>query len=259
MTYQDERTKGDPRFDGQGEWGPGNDKFDAEVDHFLKHDVVQQEVARRRAEGTIDLTKGVAGGAFVFDRPTLSEETLWGLGDQVLWVKGEALMVAALQSLGKTTLLGQVLRARLFGGQVLGLPVAKFEGHTLYLAMDRPKQAARSLSRQFTADQREVLDERVTFWPGPPPCDLAADPSMLARMADKFGAADVYVDSLKDAALGLSSDETGAAYNRARQTLLASGREVLESHHNVKRNPKGGRPTAIADIYGSAWLTNGCG
>ena len=30
-------------------------------------------------------------------------------------------------------------------------------------------------------------------------------------------------------------------------------------HHTVKRGQGGGPPTAVADIYGSAWITNGTG
>jgi len=64
----------------------------------------------------------------------------------------------------------------------------------------------------------------------------------------------VIVDSLKDAALGLSDDEVGAGWNRARQGALVAGVEVLELHHNIKRATEG-----IADVYGSAWLTAGAG
>ena len=69
----------------------------------------------------------------------------------------------------------------------------------------------------------------------------------------------VFVDSVKDAALGLSSDEVGAAYNRARQYVIADGCELCDSHHAVKRGPNGAPVKDINDIYGSAWLTNGCG
>jgi hypothetical protein len=57
----------------------------------------------------------------------------------------------------------------------------------------------------------------------------------------------VFIDSLKDAAIGLSEDEVAAAYNRGRQYLLAAGRELCELHHTVKRGQR--TPTA-ADIYG---------
>ena len=61
---------------------------------------------------------------------------------------------------------------------------------------------------------RAELDERLRIWPGPPPHDLARHPSLLARLCDQAGADTVVIDSLKDAALKLSEDEVGAAYNR---------------------------------------------
>ncbi len=69
----------------------------------------------------------------------------------------------------------------------------------------------------------------------------------------------VVVDSLKDAAVGLVDDAVGAGYNRARQTALAAGIEVVELHHLVKRGPNGTKPTTLADVYGSMHLTAGAG
>ena len=50
-------------------------------------------------------------------------------------------------------------------------------------------------------------------------------------MAEHYDAGTVFVDSLKDAALGLSNDEVGAAWNRARQHLLNAGHQLCELHH----------------------------
>jgi hypothetical protein len=129
----------------------------------------------------------------------------------------------------------------------------------LYLAMDRPSQIARSLARQFGPEHREVLQKRVTFWKGPPPRDLAANPALLAKMAAYYGAGVVIVDSLKDAAVRLSEDAVGAQWNRARQHLLAQGCQILELHHSTKRGPAGAPISGVADIFGSTWLTSGCG
>lgn len=73
------------------------------------------------------------------------------------------------------------------------------------------------------------------------------------------GAQAVVVDSLKDAALGLSEDEVGAGYNRARQTALAAGVQVLELHHTTKRGANGNPIGDIGDVYGSTWFTSGSG
>jgi replicative DNA helicase len=87
---------------------------------------------------------------------------------------------------------------------------------------------------------------------------MALDPTLLARMALGVDAGTVYVDSLKDAVIGLSEDAVGAAYNRARQSLLAHGIQICELHHNRKANPNNG-PVGVNDVFGSTWLTSGAG
>jgi hypothetical protein len=103
------------------------------------------------------------------------------------------------------------------------------------------------------------VSERFKVWPGPPPVDLARFPDELVALAVEAGADTVVLDSIKDAALGLSEDEVGAGYNRARQKLIREGIDLLELHHTVKRNAQGGAPSTAADVYGSTWLTNGTG
>jgi hypothetical protein len=139
------------------------------------------------------------------------------------------------------------------------MPVAPVDGPILYLAMDRPRQIRRSMLRQFDHTERDQISGRLLIRPGPPIADLAARPTLLAEMAAECGAAVIYVDSLKDAAIGLSADEVGAAYNRARQFTLANGCQLCELHHLIKRNPLGGQPNTVADVYGSNWLTAGAG
>lgn len=202
----------------------------------------------------------VDGAAFILDQPT-DIPARWGNGTAVLWPEGETLMVAGPQGLCKTTLAGLLVHAQLGlgAGTVLGLPVAPLNRPILYLAMDRPRQIARSLARQFTEADRGVLAERLIIRKGPPPADFAAQPLLLAGLAAEYDAGAVYVDSVKDAALGLSKDEVAAAYNRARQHLLAQGCELCELHHVRKQGADGGAPKSIEDIFGSTWLTSGCG
>lgn len=198
---------------------------------------------------------------FLFDQ----EDTLialWGDGDDILWAEGEALMIAGGMGLGKTTLAGQIIRAQLglAPTDVLGLPVHPVNGPILYLAMDRPRQIRRSMLRQFDPTERDQISGKLLIRVGPPIADIALYPDLLAKMAEEAGAAVVYVDSLKDAAIGLSDDKVGAAYNRARQKVLADGRQICELHHNRKAlSGPGGGSHSIADIYGSTWLTSGAG
>jgi hypothetical protein len=199
------------------------------------------------------------GAAFILDTPD-TIPAIWGIGDEVLWAEGESLMLAGPLGLGKTSLSLLLMRARLgLLDELLGHPVTATTGTILYLAMDRPAQVARAARRIFTEAERDVLASRVRIWQGPPPADIARNPELLARLADAADADTVFLDSVKDAALGLSDDEVGAGYNRARQYLLREGRQLAEDHHTVKRGQNGGPPDTVTDIYGSAWITNGTG
>ncbi|MGW0764661.1 AAA family ATPase [Streptomyces sp. NPDC002676] len=198
------------------------------------------------------------GGAF-FQNVPATPPAVWGSGSEVLWAEGEALLVAAPQGVGKTTLAHQIIRARIgLQENVLGYPVTPGR-RVLLLAMDRPSQTRRAGHRLFAYDDPAVLNERLVVWEGPPPFDLAQRTDILAAMAERAQADTVVIDSLKDAAVGLSDDQVGAGYNRARQKALAEGVQVLELHHLVKRGANGSEPNTMADIYGSVWITSGAG
>lgn len=201
----------------------------------------------------------VDGARFVLDAPE-TVPAIWGSGSDVLWAVGESLILAGPPGVGKTTLTGQVVRG-LLGLQrdVLDQPVEPAQGRVLYLAMDRPQQIARALRRHFSPAERNVLSDRLVAWKGPPPADLAKYTDLLAVLADRAGASHVILDSLKDAAIGLTDDEVGSGYNRARQYALANDVQVLELHHVVKRGANGTKPNTLADLYGSAWITAGAG
>ena len=160
----------------------------------------------------------VDGATFILDEPD-GVPAVWGDGDRVLWAEGEELILAGPQGLGKTTISGLLVAAMVAGDNrsVLGLPVRP-AGRVLYLAMDRPRQASRALRRQLGAFPRDLLAQRLIVQKGPPPYDLARNTDVLAHMAEDADADVVIVDSLKDAAVGLSDDEVGAhgATSRAR-------------------------------------------
>ncbi|MBT2391639.1 bifunctional DNA primase/polymerase [Streptomyces sp. ISL-1] len=198
------------------------------------------------------------GGSFFHDVPE-TPPAVWGSGGDVLWAEGEALLIAAPQGVGKTTLAHQLIRARLgLQESVLGFPVMP-GGVALLLAMDRPSQTRRAGGRIFGKDDPKYLNDHLVVWEGPPPFDLAKQPDILAAMCAKAKVDTVIIDSIKDAALGLSDDAVGAGYNRARQKALAEGVQVLENHHVIKRGPNGAAPNTMADIYGSTWITSGAG
>jgi len=101
---------------------------------------------------------------------------------------------------------------------------------------------------------RATLAERLVIWKGPPPQDIAKNALILLGLAATAGAGTVVLDSLKDAALGLTNDEVGGAVNRAIQTCLVNGVNVVVLHHQTKRSGSGdgGKPLTLADMYGSA-------
>jgi replicative DNA helicase len=76
--------------------------------------------------------------------------SFWGDGDQVLWADGESLVIDGPQGVGKTTLAQQLALGRAGFDEyakLLGFPIIPGQRRVLYLAMDRPKQAARSFRR----------------------------------------------------------------------------------------------------------------
>ncbi len=165
----------------------------------------------------------VTGGSFVLDVPA-AVESLWGSDEKVIWPDGEGLMLTGTQGVGKTTLAQQLVLSLIgvLDAPVLGLPVVPGR-RVLYLAMDRPNQIRRAFRRQCRDEHRHLLDENLVIWKGPPPADLAKHTEILTQLAEQADADVVVVDSLKDAAVGLSEDEVGSGWNRAAQGLLATG------------------------------------
>jgi hypothetical protein len=214
------------------------------------------------AAGGVDeslLSRIVDGGAFIHDAPSVVP-SIWGRGDEVLWAEGEPTIITGPTGVGKTTLGGQVVAGRLgFLPNVLGFPVTPGR-RVLYLAMDRPAQIRRALARLLRQYPREELSERLTVWPGPPPVDLARHPTLLRLLAAKADADTVVIDSLKDAAVKLSDEETGQGLARAMNLCVSDGVEVIAYHHQTKRGGDGkGKPNSLADVYGSGWITAGAG
>lgn len=205
-----------------------------------------------------DHRRVVGGGTFILDA---SEDVpcVWGRDDSVLWAAGEPLYIVGPAGVGKTTLMGQLVFARIgLADQVLDWPVEPGLGKLLYLACDRPQQIARAFRRLADEADREILDEQLAVWKGPPPGDIAAHPEMLLQLAQLAGADTIVVDSLKDVAIGISNDEVGAGLNNAVQRCIAAGIEVAGLHHQ-RKGQDGKKPKTLEDVYGSTWIPAGAG
>lgn len=200
----------------------------------------------------------IDGASFVLDTPT-TPPALWGDGTEVLWAEGEPLLIVGPTGVGKSTIAGQIVRGRLgLADSLLGFPITPGRCRVLYLAMDRPRQIARNLARMFTAAERATLSDRLVVHKGPPPADLGRHPNTLVDLAVVAGADTVVIDSLKDAAIKLTDDETAGNVNRAMQEAVSNGIEVLGLHHQ-RKGTNGNKPNSLEDVYGSTWLTAGAG
>lgn len=187
------------------------------------------------------------------------EPPLWGKHDSVLWTPGETLWICGPTGVGKTTVAQQLALARAgLLSDLLGFPVERDQGRLLYIAADRPKQAARSLARMLSDDELSVFGELCVVWPGPLPYDLASRPSGLIELAHRHEAGTVLIDSLKDIALDLSKDEAGSRVNYALNAAVSAGIEVVVLHHQ-RKGQQGRKPTTLEDVYGSTWLMAGAG
>lgn len=219
--------------------------------------VVQSEAP---PEAPIVRSRAVDGYTFITAEPD-TIPACWGSGDQVLWSEGEGLMIVGPDGVGKTTVAQQLVLARIgLIDTLLGQPISAARRKVLYIAADRPRQAARSFGRMINQAHYEALRERLTIWRGPLPFDITEDRTALANLAQDLEATDLFIDSLKDIAVDLAKDETGSRVNIALQEVIARGIELCTLHHQRKEGRDGsGKPKRLADVYGSRWLTAGMG
>ena len=101
------------------------------------------------------------GDTFILDAPA-EVPTVWGSGENVAWAEGEALWLVGPAGVGKTTLTGQIIRARIgLQPAVLDMPVTPDHRPVLYLAADRPRQIARAMRRTFRDTDRGMLSDSL--------------------------------------------------------------------------------------------------
>lgn len=194
------------------------------------------------------------GGDWLLDAPD-KIPAIWG-DDRVAWAKGQSLWLVGKTGVGKTTLATSLILSAIGVGpnEVLGMPVNPIEGFAIYMAMDRPTQIQQAIRRRVQESDREALNAKLRFWPGPPLADMGLYPEHLATELRGRGVGLVIIDSAKDAVVKIDENDSGTGFNRATQYLLAAGIEVLILHH-LKKSSSGG----IEDVYGSSMLTNGAG
>lgn len=235
--------------DVEGEAGPTGEDSGPDPERELLNFTLEKAGRRLRVDG----------GQFILDAPE-HIEAVWGTDDQVVWAKGEPLLICGPAGVGKTTLAQQLTLARCgLAPDLLGFAVAPEQRRVLYLASDRPSQAQRSFRRMVGEDDRQELDERLTIWRGPLPYLITKRPEMLVAMAEAFDAGTIIIDSLKDVAIKLSGDEEGALVNQSLQMVVAAGVEVAALHHQRKGQQGLVKPRALADVFGSTWITAGAG
>lgn len=243
-------------------------RFDRETDRIARADEDERE-RRRLAAAVVNEIEVLDGEAFIF-KEVIEVESFWGRGDTVLWPKDEGLMIAGPQNIGKTVLEQNLMLRRIGIGQgdLLGYPVVVNEDPDalfLYLAMDRPAQARRSI-RRMVADNpvdRGIVQRHLRFWAGPLPLNPATgDPARLIEWATAYCGGRVpsaiFCDSYKDLAVGLSKDEVGSAINLAVQACIMAGAQWVGAHHHRKGDGQRA-PRSLDDVYGSTWLTSGLG
>jgi replicative DNA helicase len=199
----------------------------------------------------------LTGAEFVLDAPA-RQTVIWGEGAEIVWSESESLYLTGPMGVGKSTVQQQIIAGRLgLRSEVLGWPIVDDGGPVLLIAADRPAQIQRSMRRMFSENDRAVLESRLRVHRGALPFDIVKHPEKLAEFVGD--ATTLAIDSLKDIAAPLTSDEVGAAINRALQSVLAKGCQVTVLHHHRKASGENKKPSRLADVYGSVWLTAGAG
>lgn len=244
--------------------------LDADTAHELAklriRDRARAAYADEKALDRLNVNADRAMDGLAFLTEAANESPLWGEGDRVLWAPGEGLMICGPQGVGKSTIVQQLMLARLGLNppEMCGLPVAVDERPILYLAMDRPPQIRRSINRMVDTSDETVaatLKRQLVVWKGPPPVNAAEAPEIFAKWVAMHGRDPglVIVDSLKDLASGLGEDAVGSGINTAMQSILANGTEFIDLHHQRKATSDNRKPDKLADVFGSTWLTSGMG
>lgn len=214
----------------------------------------EREAGAEEIAARVHFPRLVDGAAFALDAPA-HPPAVWGRGEEVLWSDGEYLMVFGPEGTGKTTLASWLVLGLLgLVPELLGLPVAPVE-RVLLIAADRPAQIQRRFGSFVSEDERPLLRERLLVHRGPLEFDIVSTPLELAAWSRRLGVGAIVLDSLGAQVSGLAKDDVGSAVARAFSETVASGIQTAVLFHGRKANTENRKPTKIADVYGSRWLT----
>ena len=209
-----------------------------------------------------DIADRILPGGCILDQPR-TPEPVWGDEDEILWARGQSLIIAGPDGVGKTTLAGQSDPRAATGSAkdgVLGLPVRPGNRNVLVLLMDRPQQAMTALARLFTED-RPGSSRRAGCGSGAARRRKTSRGTRRCSPACARSRTPTRASSTRSKTPRCSStdDETGSGWNRARQAAIESGTEIIELHHPRKGQEGNRKPAKLEDLYGSRWIPAGAG
>jgi len=177
-------------------------------------------------------------------------QAVWGEHPYVLWPKGEPTMIAGSTGTGKTSLVQQLVLRRLgaLSGPLLDCVVEPTQRPVLYLALDRDKQAQRSLRRMV-----ETLPRGRLLWHS----DLGSyqpvreEPGRMIGWLRYHDVGTLVIDSLYGL-IPAKDDKALAWYARLMRELAMAEIEVLVLHHFSKGSEDG---ALIDRVYGGGQIT----
>lgn len=200
--------------------------------------------------------------------PQKQDRLLVGNNNQILWAKGETLLVCADSGSGKSTFSQNIVRTSIgLIPDLLGLFAKQFKA-TLYIAADRPYQVQESLKRMVDESNRElwnkymyVKEGYLDFMVNETPERLYPYVRELAEKLDREPFDSVIIDSLKDIVSEYDDNTPGVKINRAFQSLVQNDIQLLVNVHPRKMQDSKGREKdpVLDDVGGNKNVVNGAG